>query len=294
MAVAEPDFDTPVEVELPPLGSQPLGSGPLGSGPLASRRVLGMRVDATSYDDIVERVIAWARNGEARAVGVATVNNVMESHDDEGFLRVMNALDVNTPDGMPLVWGLRWLGVRDATRVYGPAMTPLVLERAAREGIPVGFYGGSEQVLAELRDHATSTYPGIRIAFSESPPFRALTDDEERATAAAIAASGAKIVFVGLGCPKQERWMERNRHRVPAVTLGVGAAFDFLTGRKRQAPPLLQRAGLEWLFRLVTEPRRLWRRYLRHNPRFIVLFARQLLRERDRGTGSDSTNGGST
>ncbi|MGZ8619218.1 MAG: WecB/TagA/CpsF family glycosyltransferase [Actinomycetota bacterium] len=204
----------------------------------------------------------------------------MESHDDAGFRDVMNAADLVTPDGMPLVWGLRMLGIPQATRVYGPDLTPLVLKAAAEAGIPVGFYGGTDEVLDDLEKWTVDHAAGVQIVYRESPPFRPPNAEERERTVAAINDSGARIVFVGLGCPKQERWMAEQRGSVRAVMLGVGAAFDFLTGRKRQAPGWMQRAGLEWLFRFVTEPGRLWRRYLKHNPRFVLLFGRQVLAQK--------------
>ncbi|MDI3340507.1 MAG: WecB/TagA/CpsF family glycosyltransferase [Sphaerobacter sp.] len=243
-----------------------------------SRRILGTRVDATSYAAAVDQVIAWARAGESRYVCVSTVHMVMEGHDRAEFQRIINTADLVTPDGMPLVWGLKLLGIASASRVYGPDLTPLVCARAAQEGIPVGFYGATPEVLDRTIANLTARYPGLRVAYRHSPPFRPLTPAEEAQELAAIRASGARILFVGLGCPKQERWMAARRGQVDAVMLGVGAAFDFLAGRKRQAPDLLQSLGLEWLFRLATEPRRLWRRYLYHNPRFVVLFAAQVLR----------------
>jgi N-acetylglucosaminyldiphosphoundecaprenol N-acetyl-beta-D-mannosaminyltransferase len=242
------------------------------------RSILGMRVDATSYPDAADRILAWARGKSSRYVCVANVNNVMEAYDDEAFLRVMNEADLVTPDGMPLVWGLRWLGVPGATRVYGPDLTPVVLDVAQRHGIAVGFFGGTPSVLKRLCAEVARQWPRQRIAYAFSPPFRAMTRVEDQEIVEAINASGARIVFVGLGCPKQEKWMAEHRGRVNAVMVGVGAAFDYLVGSKRQAPRVLQRAGLEWAFRLATEPRRLWKRYLRHNPRFALLFAGQILR----------------
>jgi N-acetylglucosaminyldiphosphoundecaprenol N-acetyl-beta-D-mannosaminyltransferase len=188
----------------------------------------------------------------------------------------MNAADLVTPDGMPLVWGLRLLGIRTAARVYGPDLTPHLLEAAAREGIPVGFYGATDAVLEKLLRAVGSRYPSLRVAYAWAPPFRALTREEDRAATTLINDSGARILFVGLSTPKQERWMAAHRGRVEAVMLGVGAAFDFLAGTKRQAPRWMMRAGLEWLFRLASEPRRLARRYLTHNPRFLILFLTQL------------------
>jgi N-acetylglucosaminyldiphosphoundecaprenol N-acetyl-beta-D-mannosaminyltransferase len=174
------------------------------------------------------------------------------------------------------VWGLRLLGIRTAARVYGPDLTPHLLEAAAREGIPVGFYGATDAVLEKLLRAVGSRYPSLRVAYAWAPPFRALTREEDRAATTLINDSGARILFVGLSTPKQERWMAAHRGRVEAVMLGVGAAFDFLAGTKRQAPRWMMRAGLEWLFRLASEPRRLARRYLKHNPRFLILFLTQL------------------
>ena len=239
-----------------------------------------MRVDATSYQEACDQILGWAKEGLSRTVCVAAVNNVMIGQRDASFLGEMNEADLVTPDGMPLVWGLRRLGVPAASRVYGPHLTLAILSGAAAHGIPVGFYGGSPQVLESLIRSVSAAYPDLRIAYETSPPFRETTLVEEAEIARAINASGARILFVGLGCPKQERWMARQRGSVQAVMIGVGAAFDFLAGAKRQAPPILQRSGLEWLFRLATEPRRLWKRYLSQNPRYVWLFGRQLILDR--------------
>jgi N-acetylglucosaminyldiphosphoundecaprenol N-acetyl-beta-D-mannosaminyltransferase len=206
------------------------------------------------------------------------VNNVISAHDDPAYHQVMEGADLVTPDGMPLVWALRLLGVAGATRVYGPDLTPILCEQAAARGIPVGFYGGAPEVLEDLKANLVRRYPALRVAYLYSPPFRPLTEDEDRQITTDINRSGARLLFIGLGAPKQEQWMAAHKGTVEAVMLGVGAAFDFLAGRKRQAPKLLQRLGLEWLFRLLNEPRRLWRRYLYRNPRFVVLFMMQLIR----------------
>jgi N-acetylglucosaminyldiphosphoundecaprenol N-acetyl-beta-D-mannosaminyltransferase len=250
-----------------------------------ARRILGMRVDATSYVHAANEVLRWARKGESRYVCIATVNNVIEAHDDPDYRAIMEAADLVTPDGMPLVWGLRLLGVATATRVYGPDLTPVVCQLAAAVGVPVGFYGGDQDVLEALTARLRQRFPALKIAYRASPPFRQLTPEEERRTVDELERSGARILFVGLGTPKQERWMAAHKNEVNAVMLGVGAAFDFLAGRKQQAPSLVQRLGLEWLYRLVHEPRRLWRRYLYRNPRFVALFGAQLLRERRRHAG---------
>jgi N-acetylglucosaminyldiphosphoundecaprenol N-acetyl-beta-D-mannosaminyltransferase len=245
-----------------------------------ARRILGMRVDATTYEHAAEQILGWARRGESRYVCVAAVNNAIEARDDPGYRAVMEGADLVTPDGMPLVWGLRLLGVAGASRVYGPDLTPAVCALAATHGVPVGFYGGTEDVLERLTAGLRQRLPGLRVVYRSSPPFRPSTPEEERRTVEALRRSGARILFVGLGAPKQERWMAAHKHRVNAVMLGVGAAFDFLAGSKRQAPGPLRRLGLEWLYRLAHEPRRLWRRYLYRNPRFVALFAAQLLEER--------------
>jgi N-acetylglucosaminyldiphosphoundecaprenol N-acetyl-beta-D-mannosaminyltransferase len=197
----------------------------------------------------------------------------------------MNAAGLVTPDGMPLVWGLRLLGARHATRVYGPDLTLHILGAAGRQGVPVGFYGAGPATLDRLCARLRERFPSLSIAYACSPPFRPLTPEEDRQVTREIGESGARILFVGLSTPKQERWMAAHHGKVPAVMLGVGAAFDFLAGVKPQAPRWMQSAGLEWLFRLCSEPRRLAPRYLRQNPRFVRLFAMQLMGRRGRVTG---------
>jgi N-acetylglucosaminyldiphosphoundecaprenol N-acetyl-beta-D-mannosaminyltransferase len=239
--------------------------------------ILGMRVDPTSYRNATQVIGEWADEKSSRYVCVATVNNVMEAWDSRPFREVMNEADLVTPDGMPLVWGLRALGYSDASRVYGPDLTPVVLRMAENRDIPVGFYGASQAVLDRLREVLNHQFPALRIAYMWSPPFRPLTPEEDAEAVAAINNSGARILFIGLNTPKQDFWMAQHRGRVHAVMLGVGAAFDFIAGTKAQAPRWMMKIGMEWFFRLVTEPRRLWKRYLKHNPRFVLLFAGQLL-----------------
>jgi N-acetylglucosaminyldiphosphoundecaprenol N-acetyl-beta-D-mannosaminyltransferase len=245
-----------------------------------SRRLLGMRVDGLRTSVAADAVVELAEAGAGGAVCVATVHMVMEAFDAPDFQRGVNAAEMVTPDGVPLVWLLRRLGLRETRRVYGPTLMRLICRRAEEHGLPIGLYGGSPEVLAALRERLLERHPLLRIAFAASPPFRPTTEAEEASTREAIEASGARILFVGLGCPKQERWMTAHREALPCVLLGVGAAFDFLAGAKRQAPGWLQRAGLEWLFRLAMEPRRLWRRYLIQNPRFLFHLARELARSR--------------
>jgi N-acetylglucosaminyldiphosphoundecaprenol N-acetyl-beta-D-mannosaminyltransferase len=249
---------------------------------LRHRYILGMRVDATSYEDAAQRVCAWVRSGESRYVCVAAVNNVIQARDHGDFQDVMNGADLVTPDGMPLVWALRLLGVQGASRVYGPILMEAVCSKAAAHDMPVGFYGGTEDVVDALIENLRRRFPSLKVGYRHSPPFRALSATEEEAVLRDIERSGTRILFVGLGAPKQEQWMARCRGRLNAVTIGVGAAFDFLSHSKRQAPRWVQRSGFEWLFRLIHEPRRLWKRYVFGNPRFVLLFAAQIARERMR------------
>jgi N-acetylglucosaminyldiphosphoundecaprenol N-acetyl-beta-D-mannosaminyltransferase len=246
-----------------------------------SRYIVGMRVDGSDYEKTVPRILSLAQGNCGAYVCVATVHMVMEAYDDPQFRSIVNGSDIVTSDGMPLVWGLRMLGVKDAQRVYGPDLTLFVCEQAAHEGIPLGFYGGSPPVLDRLLDRLRSRYPRLRIAYCCSPPFRELSAEEKEHILQAIRESGAKILFIGLGCPKQERWMAEHKEKIEAVMIGVGAAFDFIAASKPKAPHWIQMAGLEWLFRLGTEPRRLWKRYLYQNPRFLYYFTLQLLRSKE-------------
>jgi len=250
---------------------------------MESRFIVGMRVDATSYREASDRIMSWAKNGESRMVCAASVNNVMETRESDDFLDVMNRADLVTPDGMPLVWALKLLGVKGPTRTYGPTLTQILLDRAEVAGVPVGFYGGSPQVLDDLLEVAWRRWPELKVTYAHSPPFRELTPEERQREVAEINASGARLLFVGIGSPKQDRWMDSNKNQIGAVMLGVGAAFDFIAGVKKQAPSILQRLGLEWLFRLLSEPRRLWRRYLVRNPRFVYLFGLQYVRAKVAG-----------
>ena len=194
-----------------------------------------MRVDATSYGHAAREILGWARNGESRYVCVATVNNVIEAYDDPDYGAIMEAADLVTPDGMPLVWGLRLLGVGTATRVYGPDLTPIVCQLAADHGVPVGLYGGSQDVLEALTARLEQRFPGLKLAYRASPPFRPPTADEERRTLEDLERSGARILFVGLGTPKQESWMAAHRHEVNAVMLGARRSISWPAGNGR--PP---------------------------------------------------------
>jgi len=241
-----------------------------------------MRVDATSYDDATERVVRWALAGEHAYVCVANVHMVMEAHDDPAFREVVNGATLVVPDGMPLVWALKSLGVASASQVRGADLVRAVARAAAEVRLPIGLYGGGPEVVAGFADALRAMAPGVDVCLALSPPFRPLSEAEQREHLDRLRDAGARIVFVGLGCPKQERWMAAGHGHLRAAMIGVGAAFDFHAGTLNQAPGCLQRVGLEWLFRVSQEPHRLWRRYARHNPRFVALFAAQWLKHPSR------------
>lgn len=245
--------------------------------PSPSRPILDVQVDATSYEDASQRVLQWAREGRSTYVCVANVHMIMEAFDSATFRWVVNQAGLVVPDGMPLVWALKALGVKSASQVRGANLTLHVVERAAREGVPIGLYGGTPESLKDFVWLLEERVPGVRVACAISPPFRPLAPEEDEAFTSDISTSGARVLFVGIGCPRQERWMAEHKGRIPAVMLGVGAAFDFHTGRVRQAPRWMRRAGLEWAFRLLMDPRRLWKRYAKNNPRFLALFLLQLM-----------------
>ncbi len=249
-------------------------------GGINMREILGVKIAVTTYQDLVAQSIVWAKRRESRTVCFANVHVLMEAFDDPSLRDQLNAADIVNPDGMPLVWSLRALGVSSATRVYGPDATEMLLQAAQDSGIPVAFYGGSRATLEMLLLEVHRRYPQLEVACAISPPFRALDNVEDQTITEHIKESGAGMLFVGLGCPKQERWIMAHHGQIPAVMFGVGAAFDFLAGSKPQAPRWMMRNGLEWAFRLASEPRRLAVRYLKHNPRFVLLSFHQLIKRR--------------
>ncbi|HEV2132771.1 MAG TPA: WecB/TagA/CpsF family glycosyltransferase [Terracidiphilus sp.] len=245
---------------------------------IRTRDILGVNIAISSYAEVAKRSIAWAATGDSRVVFYANVHMIMEARDHPDFRAMLNAADMVNSDGMPLVWALRGLGERTAKRVYGPDATEVLLAAAEDARIPVGFYGGDSSTLATLLERVRRRHPQLNIAYVKSPPFHPLSAAEDEEIVRELSASGARILFVGLGCPKQERWIMEHRGRISAVMHGVGAAFDFLAGTKPQAPRWIMRAGLEWLFRLASEPGRLADRYLRNNPRFVMMFVQEWVR----------------
>jgi N-acetylglucosaminyldiphosphoundecaprenol N-acetyl-beta-D-mannosaminyltransferase len=252
--------------------------------PIASQDVLGVPLALTDY----ERTLDWidaAIAADMRAyLCVAAVHTVMASGEDPELRDAVLGADFTVPDGQPLVWAMRALGQPLPARVYGPDLMWRACERAARTGTRFYLYGGRNQgALVQLARNLRLEHPGLQVVGGHSPPYRELNAAEEQRVIDEINASGADVVWVGIGVPKQEKWMRRMRDRLEApVLIGVGAAFDFHAGLVPQAPARMQRWGLEWAFRLAREPRRLWRRYLRYNPRFVLAFAQQYVRHRRR------------
>ena len=239
--------------------------------------ILGVPIAAVNPRAAVDRINAWIDAGVRTYVTVTGVHGIMESQGAPDLLEIHRRAGMCVPDGMPTVW-LGWhQGFKDMDRVYGPDLMLRFLEQSVARGTRHYFFGGAPGVPEQLRDRMVERFPGLRVVGTLSPPFRPMTDDEEARLREDLAASRPDVLWVGLSTPKQERWMAAHVGVVEAgVLIGVGAAFDFHTGRVRQAPRPVQRAGMEWAFRMVMEPRRLWRRYLYNNPRFILRTLQQL------------------
>jgi exopolysaccharide biosynthesis WecB/TagA/CpsF family protein len=238
-------------------------------------------VDAVDYEAAVSKVVSAARTRQGMAVSALAVHGVMTGVLDDVHRYRLNQFGLIVPDGQPVRWALNLLhgaGLED--RVYGPNLMLEVCQRAAAESLPIYLYGSRPEVLESLRENLTRRFPGLRIAGSQPSRFRCLSPEEKAEVVREIRASGAAITFVGLGCPRQEVWAYEFNGELNMPVIAVGAAFDFHAGTLAQAPPALQRRGLEWLYRLLREPRRLWRRYLFLNPAYLFLLALQRTRLR--------------
>jgi N-acetylglucosaminyldiphosphoundecaprenol N-acetyl-beta-D-mannosaminyltransferase len=252
----------------------------LAPTPPARAEILDVPLAISDYDGVIAWMEAMVAAGARGYVTAAAVNLIMSAREDPQARAAVLGATLAVPDGMPLVWALHALGHARATRVYGPDLMARFCARAAATGTPMYLYGGRTPAALELLEaRLRERFPGLVIAGGFSPPFRELSDEEERDAIAAIDASGAQVVWVGTGQPKQEKWMLAMRPRLAAPLLvGVGAAFDFHAGLVPQARGWMQRNGLVWIYRLAREPQRLWRRYARYNPRFVAGFARQYAR----------------
>jgi len=239
--------------------------------------LLGVFIDAVDYDSAVERIFEAAREKRGMAVSALAVHGVMTGVLDSVHRYRLNRFDLIVPDGQPVRWALNLLhGTKLNDRVYGPNLTLRVCERAEKEQAPLFFYGSTHPVLDQMRRNLLKRFPNLQIAGMEPSKFRRLTSEEALELAVRIRDSGAAVVFAGLGCPRQEMWAYEFRDPLSLPILAVGAAFPFIAGELRQAPPNLQRLGMEWFFRLCIEPKRLWRRYVLLNPAYVTLVAMQM------------------
>ncbi len=268
-----------------------LNPEPVAATPPATVNVLGVPLGLTDYEDTLDWIDAMAAADSRGYVCVCNVHAVMASAEDPALREALMNSSINVPDGQPLVWAMTALGHPLDDRVYGPELMARSCARSATSGQRLYLYGGRNQgALVQLALNLRQRYPGVKIVGGYSPPHRRLSDDERDAVVHEINASRADVVWVGIGVPKQEKWMAEMRpHLNSPVLIGVGAAFDFHAGLVPQAPSWMQKLGLEWAYRLAHEPRRLWRRYTRYNPRFVRQFGRQLIahrRHRQRETGS--------
>ena len=243
--------------------------------------ILGVGISAVNLELARDTVMDWVHNDRRDYVTVTGVHGVIEAQDDEAFKTILNDAGLTVPDGMPMVW-LSWLnGFKQVDRVFGPDLMLALTEALAGEKRSAFYYGGQPGIAEELSQVLGARFPGLRCAGAWTPPFRALTAQEESEITQMINNSGADIVWVGLSTPKQERWMARFRSRLTAPALiAVGAAFDYHTDRISRAPRWMQRSGLEWFYRLCQDPKRLWQRYLRNNPLFAWYLLCQKLRLR--------------
>ena len=245
---------------------------------LETQNVIGFPVTAEAFETQVDTMLGWARQRLSKAVCVADVHMLIEAKLNEGFARVLYRADMLTPNGMPLVWVMKRLRKRQQDRVAGMDIMLSLCEKAAKENVGIFFLGSTAEVLWNMQQRLNKEYPNLTIAGMESPPFRPLTTEEDKALVERINASGAGLVLVALGCPKQEWWMYNHKGRVKAVMVGLGGVFPVFAGEKKWAPVWVQKNGLEWLYRLVQEPRRLWERYAKTVPLFILLAFKQLVK----------------
>lgn len=266
-----------------PVAGQSMTADVLGPAGTPCRHVLGMRVDHIEFAAASRLIADWAAAvpSRGRYACAANVHMTMEALDDSRLRSIVNGADLVVADGVPLVWALRALGLPQQHRVR---VTPdLLLDLFATceaRGIRIGLYGGTPETLAAFVALLADAAPDLQVAFTWSPPFRPLSAEEDTEVTERIKAAGVRLLLVGLGCPKQERWMAAHVERLPCVMFGVGAAFDMFGGKTGNAPAWMRDRGLEWAFRVASEPRRLWRRHILNDPRFLLLLALQVIRGR--------------
>jgi N-acetylglucosaminyldiphosphoundecaprenol N-acetyl-beta-D-mannosaminyltransferase len=246
---------------------------------LQKKRLISIDISRGTYDDFVSAVLKYAKAKISSYVCVANVHMVVEAYEHPDFAEIVNSADIVTPDGMPLTKAIKALYREDQERVDGMSLLPILLDESQKNNLSVYFYGSSQETLDETSNHLKTNYPNLQIAGMYSPPFRQLTTEEEEEIAVKITASGANILFVVLGCPKQERWMAAMKGKIPAIMLGIGGALPVLIGQQKRAPEWMQKNSLEWLYRLAQEPSRLFKRYFKTNTMFLYLMAKEKLKK---------------
>lgn len=249
----------------------------VGRAFLPTQRVLDFPITALRLDDQIRTMLRWAIAHESKTVCVANVHMLMEAYWNPDFGTVLKNADLVTPDGMPVVWMMKLLGVKYQDRVAGIDILQASCALAQESNVSVYFMGSQTEILSRMRERLTQEFPNLKIAAMEPLPFRPLTPTEDKALIERINSSGAGLVFVCLGCPKQENWMAQHKDRIQAVMVGLGGAFPVYAGLHKRAPRMVRDLGLEWLYRWVQEPRRLWRRYTKTIPPFLWLAFKQLL-----------------
>ena len=244
-----------------------------------SFHILGQRVDALDWDSLLETLCRWGRVRQSRGVCICNVHSLVTALNSPAHAEALARSDINTPDGMPLVWLLRKNGFPRQRRIAGPDLMNKLCLRADKLGLAVFFLGSTQATLDKLLAKLHDDLPNLKVAGIFSPPFRSLTPEEDRRIVKTINASGAAILFIGMGCPKQEAWITEHRGQIKAVMIGVGAAFDFHAGTVARAPKWMQKYGIEWLHRFLQEPRRMWWRYAKTNTIFVWMILKEYLRE---------------
>ena len=244
---------------------------------LPTRKVLDFPITALRLDEQIQTILEWASEHRSKTVCVANVHMLMEAHWNPEFANVLQNADIVTPDGMPLVWMMKKLGATSQNRVAGLDILAELCESASRLDVSVSFVGSQKQILSGMKTRLKNEYPSLKVAGMEPLPFRRLTESEDEALINKINESGAGVVFVSLGCPKQEKWMAEHKDKIQAVMIGLGGAFPVYAGLHKRAPRIVRESGFEWLYRWLQEPRRLWGRYTKTIPPFMWLAMKQLM-----------------
>ncbi|MEO6329967.1 MAG: WecB/TagA/CpsF family glycosyltransferase [Ginsengibacter sp.] len=247
--------------------------------------ILKFQVNLGKYQDFVDEIIAKGESRTNSYVCVASVHQLMEAHANPSFAKICYEADIVTPDGMPITWALKWIHNIRQDRVAGMDLLPDLLREAEKKGLSVFFYGSTQAMLDQTESYIQKKFPDLRLAGLYSPPFRDLTQAEENEIAGIINNSNAHLVFVVLGCPKQEKWMSVMKPKINSTLIGVGGALPVFIGAQERAPKWMQKAGLEWVFRFGQEPGRLWKRYLITNTSFIYYLIKEKLKMKT-GPGS--------